>query len=55
MKRNNKKSYVKKSLNVIISELKKEWKIDDVFKRGAFFISKPDSLLNIKEIITDKK
>jgi len=30
MKRNNKKSYVKKSLNVIISELKKEWKIDEV-------------------------
>jgi len=34
------------SIKEKINELKRMWKIDETFKRGAYFISNPDSLLN---------
>ena len=37
-----------------LDELKRVWKIDEAFKRGAYFISKPESLLNIKPCLVEK-
>lgn len=37
-----------------LDELKKMWKIDETFKAGAYFISKPESLLNLKPRLLKK-
>ncbi|WP_298552869.1 hypothetical protein [uncultured Parabacteroides sp.] len=39
-----------KKLSALIEKLKKEWNIDEMAKRGAFFINNPESLLDAKLI-----
>lgn len=41
----------------LLKKLKKAWNIDEIAKRGAYFINSPDSLLDAKlvKLSTDKK
>lgn len=37
-------------LSKLLEKLKKAWRIDEIAKRGAYFINSPDSLLDAKLI-----
>jgi hypothetical protein len=42
------------SLKSKIEELKKIWKIEESVIRGAYFISKPENLLNSKQVLVQE-
>lgn len=45
-----KQSLEKKEISMLLKQLKKAWHIDEIAKRGAYFINSPDSLLDAKLI-----
>lgn len=46
----SKKDLENQELPKLLKKLKKAWRIDEIAKRGAYFINSPDSLLEAKLI-----